>query len=122
MYLHESMEDMEGRAWPMVGTISGRVWKTPRLTRFGYITLQGGTAFGREIGPMNAHEFHYFDSDCCGEDWHAEKPLSTRGWDCIHAKDTLFAGFPHIYYYANDEFPKAFLEKCLEKRRIKNAW
>lgn len=122
MYLHESMEDMEGRAWPMVGTVSGRVWKTPRLTRFGYITLQGGTAFGREIGPMNAHEFHYFDSDCCGEDWHAEKPLSTRGWDCIHAKDTLFAGFPHIYYYANDEFPKAFLEKCLEKRRIKNAW
>ena len=61
MYLQESMEDMEGRAWPMAGVIHGRAWKTPRLTRFGYITLQGGTAFGCETGPVNAHEFHYFD-------------------------------------------------------------
>ena len=38
MYLQESMEDMEGRAWPMAGVITGRAWKTPRLTRFGYIT------------------------------------------------------------------------------------
>ncbi len=121
MYLHQSMEDMEHQAWPMAGVIDGRVWKTPRLTRFGYITLQGAGAFGRETGPLNAHEFHYFDSDSCGSDWHAEKPLSTRGWDCIHATDTLFAGFPHMYYYANEEFPKAFLEKCLENKR-KSAW
>lgn len=121
MYLHESMEDMDGRAWPMAGVIPGRIWKTPRLTRFGYVTLQGEQAFGREIGPVNAHEFHYFDSDSCGEDWHAEKPLSTRGWNCIHAGETLFAGFPHIYYYANEEFPKAFLEKCLE-RKEKAGW
>ena len=117
MYLQESMEDMEGRAWPMAGVITGRAWKTPRLTRFGYITLQGGTAFGQETGPINAHEFHYFDVEDCGSDWHAEKPLSTRVWDCIHAKDTLFAGFPHIYYYANEEFPRAFLNKCLEKAK-----
>lgn len=121
MYLHESMEDMDGRAWPMAGVIPGRIWKTPRLTRFGYVTLQGEQAFGREIGPVNAHEFHYFDSDSCGEDWHAEKPLSTRGWNCIHAGETLFAGFSHIYYYANEEFPKAFLEKCLE-RKEKAGW
>lgn len=117
MYLHESMEDMDGQAWPMVGAVKGRVWKTPKLTRFGYVTLEGGEAFGREIGPVNAHEFHYFDSDSCGEDWHAQKPLSARGWDCIHAENTLFAGFPHIYYYANEEFPKAFLEKCLERKQ-----
>ena len=117
MYLHESMEDMDGQAWPMVGAVKGRVWKTPKLTRFGYVTLEGGEAFGREIGPVNAHEFHYFDSDSCGEDWHAQKPLSARGWNCIHAENTLFAGFPHIYYYANEEFPKAFLEKCLERKQ-----
>ena len=115
MYLHESMEDMEGKAWPMVGAIKGRVWKTPRLTRFGYITLQDGQAFSKDIGPVNAHEFHYFDSDACGEDWHAAKPLSKRGWDCIHATKTLFAGFPHMYYYANEEFPQAFLWACKER-------
>lgn len=112
MYLHESMEDMHGQAWPMVGVIHGKVWKTPRLKRFGYITLQGGTVFGETVGPINSHEFHYFDSDACGDGWQAEKPLSTRGWECIHSTDRLFAGFPHIYYYANPEFARAFLRAC----------
>lgn len=112
MYLHESMEDMNGQPWPMVGLIHGKVWKTPRLKRFGYITLQGGTVFGEPIGPVNSHEFHYFDSDACGDAWQAEKPLSTRGWECIHSTNTLFAGFPHIYYYANPDFARAFLRAC----------
>lgn len=112
MYLHQTMEDMDGRAWPMAGVIPGRVWKTPRLTRFGYITLQGGTAFGEEVGSLPAHEFHYFDSDACGGGWKAEKPLSSRGWDCIHSTETLFAGFPHMYYYANTKFADTFLDRC----------
>ncbi|HCT92940.1 MAG TPA: cobyrinic acid a,c-diamide synthase [Lachnospiraceae bacterium] len=112
MYLHQTMEDMDGKAWPMAGVIPGRVWKTPRLTRFGYVILQRGTAFGGEVGSLPAHEFHYFDSDACGADWKAQKPLSNRSWDCIHSTDTLFAGFPHIYYYANIKFADAFLDRC----------
>ena len=56
MYLHQEMEDMEGHSWPMAGVIPGKSWRTPRLTRFGYITLEDGTCFGRmweESGPMN---------------------------------------------------------------------
>ncbi len=118
MYLHQTMEDMDGRAWPMAGVIPGKVWKTPRLTRFGYVTLRGGTAFGKEVGSLPAHEFHYFDSDVCGGGWKAEKPLSSRGWDCIHSTDTLFAGFPHIYYYANIKFADIFLDKCRKKGQV----
>lgn len=118
MYLHQTMEDMDGRAWPMAGVIPGKVWKTPRLTRFGYVTLRGGTAFGKEVGSLPAHEFHYFDSDVCGGGWKAEKPLSSRGWDCIHSTDTLFAGFPHIYYYANIKFVDTFLDKCRKKGQV----
>ncbi|MCI8593112.1 MAG: cobyrinate a,c-diamide synthase [Lachnospiraceae bacterium] len=118
MYLHQTMEDMDGRAWPMAGVIPGKVWKTPRLTRFGYVTLRGGTAFGKEVGSLPAHEFHYFDSDACGGGWKAEKPLSSRGWDCIHSTDTLFAGFPHIYYYANIKFADTFLDKCRKKGQV----
>lgn len=39
MYLHERMEDMEGNAYPMCGCIAGESYRTPKLSRFGYITL-----------------------------------------------------------------------------------
>lgn len=109
LYLHEELEDMEGRAWPMAGVIPGKAFYTGKLGRFGYITLSEGRAFGREIGAIPAHEFHYFDSPSCGEAFRAEKPLSSRGWRCIHSTDTLLAGFPHFYYYGNPLLAEAFL-------------
>ena len=35
MYLHERMEDADGRIWPMVGVIKGEVRNTGKLSRFG---------------------------------------------------------------------------------------
>ena len=125
MYLHEQMEGMDGKLYKMTGVIPGKTWRTPRLTRFGYITLeQNLDADGRKIpvlgegdlGSSPAHEFHYFDSDNCGESFHARKPLSSRSWECIHGTDRMLAGYPHFYYYANPRIPKAFLKKCLEYR------
>lgn len=118
MYLHEQMEDMGGVFRKTCGVISGKCFRTPRLTRFGYITLTAGKpVFGRsaeEIGEIPAHEFHYFDSENCGSDFHAAKPMSKRGWECMHSSSNLLAGYPHIYYYGNPQIPRAFLMKCLE--------
>lgn len=129
MYLHEKMEGMDGNLYEMAGVIPGKVWRTPRLTRFGYITLEQNFSALREganaknkipvLGQADldlspAHEFHYFDSENCGTTFHASKPGSSRGWDCIHGTDRLLAGFPHLYYYANPRIPQAFLKKCLE--------
>ena len=129
MYLHESMEGMDGKFYEMAGVILGKVWRTPRLTRFGYITLKQnqGTSHGKQeieilgepdLGVSPAHEFHYFDSDNCGTAFHASKPESKRGWDCMHGSDHLLAGFPHLYYYANPKIPQAFLKKCLEYKEL----
>ena len=118
MYLHEQMEDIDGIIRQTCGVISGKCYRTPKLTRFGYITLTAKhPVFGQDaekIGEIPAHEFHYFDSENCGSDFHAAKPLSKRGWDCIHSKETLMAGYPHLYYYGNPEVPRAFLMKCEE--------
>ena len=123
MYLHEQMEDMGGVFRKTCGVIPGKCFRTPRLTRFGYITLTARKpVFGRsaeEIGEIPAHEFHYFDSENCGSDFHAAKPLSKRGWDCIHSSSNLLAGYPHIYYYGNPQIPRAFLMKCLEYHNSK---
>lgn len=117
MYLHESMEDMEGDAHKMVGVIPGGAYKTPKLNhRFGYINLSQGVegVFGQEVGEIPAHEFHYFDSPNCGTDYLAKKPQSSRSWECMHSRNQLFVGFPHFHYYGNPQVAKAFLEKCLE--------
>ena len=40
MYLHQEMEDMEGKQRRVCGVIPGRAYRTPKLNRFGYITLK----------------------------------------------------------------------------------
>lgn len=116
MYLHDRMQGHDEAYYDMAGVISGTVHKTQRLTRFGYITLSQGCAFGQQVGTMPSHEFHYYDSENCGEEFLASKPLSKRSWRCIHSSGTLFAGYPHIYYYGNRKMPRAFLEKCRERK------
>lgn len=141
MYLHEQMEGMEEeraltgtkelmgakdiadtrdikeRYFPMVGVIKGKAYRTPKLGHFGYITLSGGCCFGQEVGSIPAHEFHYFDSENCGSDFYAKKPLSNRGWNCMHSTETGLAGFPHLYFYGNQKVPQAFLQTA-QKRKV----
>ena len=114
MYLHNSMEDMEGRSWPMVGVIDALVYRTEKLGRFGYIHLTANREqiFGSAGAKIRGHEFHYFDSTENGDAFHAEKPRRKRNWDCIITGEHLAAGFPHLYYYANPEFAANFVEAC----------
>lgn len=120
MYLHQEMEGMDGKSYKMAGVIPGRAFRTPRLGRFGYITLtQNPESMEAKDwqGEIPAHEFHYFDSTNCGDAFYASKPQSTRGWNCMHAAGRILAGFPHLYYYGNPQVPRRFLENCLEYRR-----
>lgn len=119
MYLHREFEDMDGNAHAGVGVIDGRAYKTPRLTRFGYIALKAKREgmIGSGAGEIRAHEFHYFDSTANGEDFAAEKPLRRRGWDCIHGSDRGLWGFPHLYYYAAPDVAAQFVRACANYRK-----
>ena len=114
MYLHENMEDMEGTLHKMAGVIHGKAFRTPKLARFGYITVtaQEDTLCGPAGTAFQAHEFHYFDSTTCGSGFYAKKPVGKRGWECIQCKENLMAGFPHLYYYSNPEAIGEFLVHC----------
>ena len=115
MYLHDEMEGMDGNIYHMAGVIPGKAYRTPRLNRFGYVTLtQKQTVLGADmLGDIPAHEFHYFDSENCGKAFLAKKPESSRQWECIHGTETMLAGFPHLYYYGNPKVPEAFLRACM---------
>ena len=119
MYLHEFFENMEGELCHGVGVIKGTAYRTPKLSRFGYIEVQSktGKLFGRETGISPAHEFHYFDSENSGKDCFAQKPGSSRGWECLHCTDTMLAGFPHFYYYGNPKLAEAYLDCCKDYQK-----
>ena len=117
LYLHRTLEGEDGKDYPMADVISARAYRTPRLSRFGYITLTAKEdqlllAKGEEI---RGHEFHYWESESCGEAMRAQKPLRKRGWDCVHGTASLYAGFPHLFFYSNPDAALRFLEKCEER-------
>ena len=112
MYLMEEMEGGDGRNYPMVGIVKGSSYQTGSLKRFGYVTLSGGTVFGKNVGEIPAHEFHYYDAKECGHVFTAKKPLSERHWECMISTETLFAGYPHFHYQGNPKLAEAFLEAC----------
>ena len=109
LYLHETLEDPDGRKWPMCGIIPADAFHNHRLTRFGYITLQGGQFFGKDTGPVRAHEFHHYESADPGDSFCAVKPDGKRRWNCIHSTEHLYAGFPHLYFPANPAAADAFV-------------
>lgn len=117
MYLHETLKDMEGKEYPMVGIFPGNTFYTGKLSRFGYVTLTEGTVFGEKTDPITAHEFHYFDSTNYGDDFLAVKPLSERSWRCMHAGERILAGYPHIHYGGNPQIAELFIKKCKERKR-----
>lgn len=112
LYLHQKLEASDGVTYPMAGVIDGNGYRTERLSRFGYISLTSGEKDPCLKQEIKGHEFHYWDSTNCGGDWKASKPLSSRGWNCVHSRDYQIAGFPHLYYPSNPDFVKTWLEGC----------
>ncbi len=120
MYLNQTLEDENGRDWPMAGVLPGRAFRTPRLSRFGYVTLTAGedSILGKAGSRFPAHEFHYWDCTENGEAFLAEKPAGRRSWKCMVNRGNLLAGFPHFYFYGNTRAAEGFLAAC-EKYRDK---
>ena len=114
MYLHDSIENV-----PMVGFIEGNCVKTDHLQRFGYveITALKDNLLCSEGESIRVHEFHYYDSDICGEDFKAVKASNGVEYACCHSSDSCYAGFPHIYLPANPDFAKSFVNHA---RKWKN--
>lgn len=108
MYLGEFIRDEASREWPMVSVHLGRSWKATGRRRFGYITLTSKTS-GRRI---QAHEFHYYDSDHNGDSYQAVKPVTGKSWECIVETGNRMMGFPHLYYPSNPAFAREFVEQC----------
>ena len=123
LYLLQQLCDAAGTPHPMAGVLPGRAENTGALRRFGYVELRAGRGnLLCEAGDaLCAHEFHHWDSTNNGDAFTAQKAAekifarqndapAVAGWRCIHANDTMFAGFPHLYFWANPAAAQRFVQ------------
>ncbi|MBR0485732.1 MAG: cobyrinate a,c-diamide synthase [Oscillospiraceae bacterium] len=115
LYLHKFLKNQEGNSFPMAGLFPEVAYKTEKLQRFGYIsmTAEQDNLLCQKGEIIKAHEFHYWESSSSGTAFTARKK-DGRNWNCCHVSDTLYAGFPHLYFYANPEIAVRFVRKCAE--------
>jgi len=109
LYLHAALDGA-----PMAGAIPAGAYRTGKLQRFGYaeLTAEKDNLLCKAGGKIRAHEFHYYTSDDAPAGFRAQKPSGGEPWAAARATDTLYAGFPHLYFYANPVFAEQFVRKA----------
>ena len=99
LYLGQSLEDAEGKSWPMAGVLPGAGVRAGRLVRFGYavLTAKRDSMLFRAGENLPVHEFHHWDSTANGTAFTARKNEKMQ-WECGFANENFYAGFPHLYW------------------------
>lgn len=112
LYLHQTLD-----GFPMAGVIPAEARRTDRLQRFGYLqlTAQKDSLLCAKGDTFRAHEFHYCSSSDDGADFWAEKPSGAKRYLCGHLTDTMYAGFPHLYFPAHPALARRFVEKAVAR-------
>lgn len=111
LYLGQTLEDTQGKVWPMAGILPGHGIRTGHLVRFGYaeLTAQEDSMLFRAGEKLPIHAFHYWDSTSNGAACTVCKPISGRSWHCGFATSTLFASFAHIYWAGAPDVVRRFV-------------
>lgn len=118
MYLCRSLTDKNNHEFNMAGVINSSCYPTGNLQRFGYAEL---TALSDNLlclkgEQLITHEFHYWECSNCGNAFHAKRSRNREDF-CVHACESIYAGFPHLYFYSNPQAAIRFVNKCLEYRK-----
>ncbi|EFB75709.1 cobyrinate a,c-diamide synthase [Subdoligranulum variabile] len=111
LYLGRTLEDDQGTAWPMAGSLPGQGYRTGRLVRFGYaeLTAKTDSMLLRAGETVPIHEFHYWDSTQNGTDCVVQKTMGRRQWECGFVSQNLFASFAHLYMAGAPQLAERFV-------------
>ena len=118
LYLQQCLESDQGQQFQLVGALPGRGFSTPRLQRFGYLTLTGDrdSMLFRAGEPVPAHEFHYWDCTDNGTDLQAQKP-NGKSWRCGYVSPRLYAAFPHLHFGGKIPLAQRFVAAALDYQK-----
>ena len=114
MYLCRSIDGV-----PMTDVIHTDCRGTGKLTRFGYATLhaESESLLFSPGDTLQGHEFHYWDAEAPGTALRAVKP-NGRETRCAYVSETLYAGYPHLYFPSRPEAAARFIQKCIDRRKL----
>ena len=109
LYLGRSLEDVDGKVWPMADVLPGDGIRVGRLVRFGYaeMTAKADSMLFCAGETLPIHEFHHWDSTANGTAFTACKNEKMQ-WECGFANENFYAGFPHLYW-AGTPLPGRFV-------------
>ena len=116
LYLKQELADADGISWPMWRCASrGKPGQRKAFQiRLRIMTAMGDSVLGPVGTSVPAHEFHHWDSPENGDCFSFKKPVGTREWSCGYGTESLYAGFPHLYFYGHE--PVRFLELAARRR------
>ncbi len=111
LYLCESLADLDGRTWPLVGAVPGRARMHERLQGMGYREGQlfGDSLLGRRGTAARGHEFHY---SSCELDNARHAAYLVDGSPEGYAAGDLFASYVHLHFAGYPALLEHWLERC----------
>ena len=126
MYLQNTMQ-AEGQDYRMTGVFPGTGIRKERLVRFGYMEAEvcAGGIFGKKGTVLRGHEFHYLDTDCNGTDLLCRKTSTGQEYRAGFCTETMYAGFPHFYFYSCPDAAAEFIRTCQRyriKKEVQTRW
>lgn len=118
LYLGQALADEKGQSWPMAGVLPGEGFAARGLVRFGYasLTAEEDSLLFRKGEAVPVHEFHHWDSTDPGAALAAQKP-DGRAWRCGFVSQSLYAGFPHLYWAGRPELAARFADAAAGYRK-----
>ena len=96
MAVAESLQDKEGKSWPMAGLLPGKVTMQARLAGL------GAQAMPTAHGPLRGHTFHYsrLDTEQPAAATTQKHPSGAQG-EAVYRRGSLQASYFHGYFPSN---------------------
>jgi cobyrinic acid a,c-diamide synthase len=111
LYLCRTLQDLDGRTWPLVGAVPGEAAMHGRLQGMGYreARLAGDCLLGRTGATVRGHEFRY--SSCALEN-DRHPAYVHEGSPEGYAAGDLFASYIHLHFAGYPALLEHWLERC----------
>ena len=111
LYLCDSLVDLDGDEWPLVGAVPGSAAMHKHLQGMGYreARLAGDSLLGQAGAEVRGHEFHYSSSTLRDPTRAAyELDGSPEGY----ASGDLFASYIHLHFAGFPDLLEHWLDRC----------
>lgn len=122
MYLAESLEDLGGVAYPMVGVLPAKVRMLPKRLSLGYteVHLTAAAPIGSAGTAARGHEFHYSTLESVPGSVPRVYRLHRRRGDEReegYLLDRTLMSYVHLHFASNPRIAEEFVGACISARR-----